>query len=114
MSETKDKAKASQPTVEELQASVAEQGLVIKNQEATITELIEQVEKLGGRLASGKITLKHKKITYEVIGKNVPTLGLEEFKGAKAIPAEDLEKHPALVERYLEKGHGFIVPVVEG
>lgn len=113
MPNEKNTAKASQPTVEELVAKVAEQGLVIKTQEATITELIEQVEKLGGRLASGKVTLKHKKVTYEVIGKNVPTLGLEEFKGAKSIPAEELEKHPELVERYLEKGHGFIVPVVE-
>ena len=113
MGQTKEKGQAPELTVEELKALVAEQGSVIKKQEATITELIDKVEQLGGRLTSGKFLLKHKKRNYQVIGKMVPTLGVEGFEGVKAIPAEELEKYPELIERYLEKGHGFIVPVEE-
>lgn len=150
---TNKNSQAPEPTIQELKASITEQGLVIAqheatiaskdesiatleatiatlqetvkaanaddskkiiaDQEATITDLIEKLEKAGARLATGEITLKHKKITYKVIGHNVPTLGLDGFNGAKTIPAEELENHPELIERYLKKGHGFIVPVVE-
>lgn len=113
MSKEGNKTQAPQRSVEELEALVASQTEVIAKQEATIGELIGKIEQKDNQLQTGAVTIKHNNITYRVIGKNVPTLGLEKFNGAKSIPAEELEQHPELVELYIKKGHGFIVPAGE-
>lgn len=99
--------------IKELTASIEEIDGIVKAQEETISDLMEKLSQSEERRKTGIVTLKHNKVTYKVIGVKVPTLGMSKDIGANSIPAEELHKHPKLVEQFLQKGIGFLVPIGE-
>jgi hypothetical protein len=94
-------------------AAIEEKDGIIKAQQETVEDLMEKLNQSEDRRKTGVVTLKHGKTTYKVVGVKVPTLDFAKAIGANSIPSEELHKHPKLVELYVNKGIGFLVPVEE-
>jgi len=114
-------------TIEELQAAVeqAESALVEANEhianleeklassEALVTEMEQSLASAEVRAKTGKNLIKHEDVTYEVIGKYLPSLSMASELGKTTINAVDIEKYPQIINDLIAMKSGFLQVVID-